>query len=216
MQHVVATNTGSAILIRLGHRNKDDVYSSVKNIYINDVRVAVPKGKPDAGYEMEGPLLMYPPDVKPVAGKFISVSPWNYKPQMKDAVVYLHNGFPSSITGLPNHAVENVTVENVAITYQTVADKSVNYCPLDSMNAITEAVKDYPEFSMFGELPVWGFYVRHVNGLTMKNITVSMLGSDFRNAILFNDVKKLDVKAVKVKGSRVKPTIVYNDVVKAK
>lgn len=216
VQHVTATNTGNAIFIRLGHRNKDDVYSSVKNIYINDVKVEIPAGKPDAGYEMEGPLLMYPPDVKPIAGKFISVSPWNYKPQLKDAIVYPHNVFPSSITGLPNHAVENITIENVAITYQTVADKSVNYCPLDSMHIITEATKDYPEFSMFGELPVWGFYVRHVKGLTMKNITISMQGKDFRNAILFNDVKPLAVKGVNIKGANVKPAIVYNDVVKAK
>lgn len=161
-------------------------------------------------------LLMYPPSFKPVADKFISVSPWNYKAQMQGAMLYKHNVFPSSITGLPNHVVENVTIENVAITYKTVADKSVNDCPLDSMNVITEATSDYPEFSMFGELPVWGFYVRHVKGLFVKNITLTMQGNDFRNAIFFNDVKYLITESINIRGSKVVPFVVYKDVVKAK
>ena len=59
---------------------------------------------------------------------------------------------------------------------------------------VTEAEKSYPEFSMFGELPVWAFYVRHLNGLTMRNVTVHMQGADYRPAILWNDVRKLYLK----------------------
>lgn len=57
VQHITATNTGNAIFIKLGHRNKDDKYSTAKNIYINDLKVDIPAGKPDAGYEMEGPVI---------------------------------------------------------------------------------------------------------------------------------------------------------------
>jgi hypothetical protein len=215
IRNVAATSTGNAILIRLGHRNNDEVYSTVKNIYISNVKVEIPAGKPDAGYEMEGPLLMYPPGVKPKAGEYISVSPWNYKEKMSGAMLYKHNVFPSSITGIPGHPVENVIIENVAVTYKTIAGRSVNYFPLDSFNVITEAIKDYPEFSMFGELPVWGFYVRHVNGLTMKNITVIMSGKDFRTAFLFNDVSDLFLKKVKAAGSFGKPAIFFNKVSKS-
>ena len=155
---------------------------------------------------------MYPPDFKPVPGKFISVSPWNYKEQMPGVTLYEHNVFPSSITGLPGHDVENVTLENIEVTYKTVASKNVNYFPLDSLNVITEAVKDYPEFSMFGELPVWGFYVRHVNGLTMKNVTIKMQGEDFRTGFLFNDVKQLLLKKIRTEGKTAKPDIFLNAV----
>ncbi len=208
IKKIYAKNTGNAIFIRLGHRNKDSLYSSIKNIRIQKIYVQIPAGKPDKGYNMEGPLLKYPQGFKPTPGVVQSVSPWNNSTKDSTAVLYLHNVFPSSITGLPNHAVQNVSIKKVQIDYATVADKSVNYLPLDSLHIITEAEKDYPEFSMFGELPVWGFYVRHVNGLRMKKILVKMNGKDFRNAFLFDDVRALKLKRVAAAGSEAKQDIV--------
>ncbi len=212
VRDVRATNTGSAILVRLGHRNNDEVYSRVKNIFIDSINVEVPAGKPDAGYEMEGPLLMYPPGLQPGNGITRSVSPWNYKEKMTGARIYRHNVFPSSITGLPGHQVEEVTIQNVEVNYRSVADTNVNYFPLDSFDAVTEAEKDYPEFSMFGEVPAWAFYVRHVKGLTMKNIVVKMKGRDYRPAFLFNDVKQLDLKNIEAAGMFGKPALFFNNV----
>ena len=51
---------------------------------------------------------------------------------------------------------------------------------------------------MFGELPSWGFYVRHVDGLTMKNITVSAAAKDFRPAFVFDDVNRLDLNTITI------------------
>ncbi len=216
IRDVVATNTGNALIIRLGHRNKDDVYSTVKNIYIANMKVTVPKGKPDAGYETEGPILMYPPGYTPTPGKIESISPWNYKERSPNVKVYEHNVFPSSVSGLPGHPVENVKLENIEVIYETVASKDVNYFPLDSFHIIVEAERDYPEFSMFGELPVWGFYARHVEGLTMKNVKMKMKGKDFRIPYLFNDVNNLLMNDVKAKGKYGKPKIFLNKVTMTK
>lgn len=49
----------------------------------------VPGKKPDKGYPMEGPEVQYP-----------------------------HNVFPASITGIPDHPVKNVLLENIEITYE--------------------------------------------------------------------------------------------------
>ncbi len=212
VRNIAARNTGTAVFIKLGHRNNDNRYSTVKNIYISNVKVEVPAGKPDAAYEMQGPLLRYPPTVKPADGKLISISPWNHSYKDSAAIIYQHNVFPSSVSGLPGHAVENVKLENIEIVYHTKADKKINYFPLDSFQLITEAEKDYPEFSMFGELPVWGFYVRHVNGLQMKNVSVKMKGTDFRTAYLFNDVKDLYLQKVNSEGSTAKPQLFKHDV----
>lgn len=214
ISNVTAKNTGNAIFIKSGHRNNDNRYSAVKNVLIRNVKVEVPAGKPDAGYEIEGPLLKYPPTFVPVKNKKMSVSPWNKSDGDSTAILYQHNVFPSSISGLPGHNVENVQLENITIIYKTLADTSVNNMPLDSFNIITEAEKDYPEFSMFGELPVWGFYVRHVNGLRMKNIMVKMQGKDFRKALLFNDVKKLSLDKIRTAGNVIQPDIFYNAVTK--
>ncbi len=213
--NINAVNTGNAIFIRLGHRNKNNRYSTLKNVHISHVKVQVPAGKADKGYPMEGPLLKYPPDYNFKAkDKLQSISPWNDSSVDSNAVRYRHNVFPSSITGIPGHPVENVTIENVEIIYRTIADKNINYFPLDSFKLITEAEKAYPEFSMFGELPVWGFYIRHVDGLSMKNISLRMKGRDFRTALLFNDVKNFSLHKIKATGKFGKPVIFYNDVQK--
>lgn len=216
VKNVKAKNTGSALFIRLGHRNSDAKFSSAKNIYISNVDVEIPAGKPDKGYPMEGPGLKYPPGFTPVKGEIKSVSPWNNSSKDSTAIPYLHNVFPSSITGLPNHAVENVKIENVKITYFTQADQSVNDVPLSNLAQITAAEKDYPEFSMFGELPAWGFYIRHVKGLTMKNISLNMKGKDFRTAFLFDDVKALTTKNLKSSGVDKEQHVFYNEVEKTK
>ena len=180
VRNIIATNTGNAIFIRLGHRNKDSVVSSLRNVYIGNLMVGVPLGKPDKGYTMEGPELTYP-----------------------------HNVIPSSITGLPGHPVENVVLENIKITYEGGGNKKTAYFPLDSLSSITENEVGYPEFSMFGELPVWGLYVRHAQGLTMKNIQLSYQKEDFRSACAFNDVDKLNITKMEIPSAKTPPVIVF-------
>jgi hypothetical protein len=182
IRNVNATNTGNAIFIRLGHRNKDSVISKLRRVYIANVKVIIPKTKPDKGYPMEGPLPDFP-----------------------------HNIFPSSISGLPGHPVEDVVLDNIEMVYPGGANKDSAYFPLDSLTSIKENTTAYPEFSMFGELPAWGFYARHVTGLTMKNITIRYQKEDFRSALVFDDINGLKLQTIHVaSGSRL-PFIVFNE-----
>jgi parallel beta-helix repeat protein len=213
VRNINAVNTGNAFFIRLGHRNKDAVYSRVKNIYIGNIKVQVPTVKPDKGYPMEGPELKYPSNYKvDTTRQYESVSPWNNSGIDTNAVPYPHNVFPSAITGIPGHNVENVQLENIEIVYEGGGSKDVNYFPADSVNHITEAENAYPEFSMFGELPCYGLYVRHVKGLTMKNVSIKTLKPDFRTAGIFNDVDGLKLNGLKVNGTAVKPVLILNNV----
>ena len=213
VRNMTGVNTGNAMLIRLGHRNKDNVYSRVKNIYIGNIKVQVPKGKPDAGYPIEGPLLKYPPNfVKNPANPYQSVSPWNHSTFDTTAVVYPHNVFPSSITGLPGHEPENITLENIEIHYDGGGSRETNFFPLDSLHAITEAETSYPEFSMFGELPAWGMYVRHVKGLNMKNVRLILNNPDYRIGMLFDDVQGLQLENIAIPFCNALPAILLNNV----
>jgi len=213
VQNMTGLNTGNAILIRLGHRNKDTVFSKVRNVYIANIKVQVPKAKPDKGYPLEGPLLKYPPGfVKNPANLYQSVSPWNHSSIDTTAVVYPHNVFPSSITGLPGHEVENVTLENIEITYEGGGSRDVNYFPLDSLHAITEAETSYPEFSMFGELPAWGMYIRHVKGLTMRNVSLVLQNPDYRIGFLADDVKGFRMEKVNIPVCNALPAVLLNNV----
>lgn len=168
VRNITALNTGNALFIRLGHRSGSEP-GSVKNITIKDMYVQVPFGRPDIRYDMRGP-----------------------------EVDFFHNPFPAPIAGIPGHHIENVVLENIEIRYPGRASKGMAYVPLSRLEQVPEKIEDYPEFSVFGELPSWGFYARHVTNLEMKNITLTLDNYDFRPAFVFDDVKDLDMRKIKL------------------
>lgn len=46
----------------------------------------------------------------------------------------------------------------------------------------------YPESNMFGDLPAWAFYLRHVNGVTFTTCASSLVNSDVRSKLVTSDV----------------------------
>ncbi|MBC7653051.1 MAG: glycoside hydrolase family 28 protein [Oligoflexus sp.] len=166
VQNITAKNTGNSIFIRLGHRDGEKP-GVIKNILIKDVKVQIPFGRPDIDYDLRGP-----------------------------EVPYFHNPFPASIVGIPGYYIENVVIENLEITYPGRASKGMAYVPLTRLKQVPEKIKNYPEFDMFGELPAWAFYVRHVKGLEFKNITLKLENDDFRPAFVFDDVKDLKMEKI--------------------
>ena len=180
---IVAKNTGNAIFIRLGHRTQQRPAGSIRDIRIHDVTVEVPNARPDAGYAFEGPAVTEP-----------------------------HNLIPSSITGIPGYPVRDVSLENIHIRFGGGALRERAHLSLDSLDKVPERIKDYPEFSMFGELPAWGFYVRHVEGLTMKNIRLECAAPDFRPALVFDDVQGLALRRIRISGGNNAPALVMQRV----
>ncbi len=109
-------------------------------------------------------------------------------------VSYFHNPFPSSITGWPGHSVENILLENINISAPGRADKGMAYVKAAE---VPENYDRYPEFTMFGELPAWGFFMRHVKDVTLRNVTLTLRDRDFRPAICKVDVEGYNEEGVK-------------------
>ncbi|MFC0513774.1 glycoside hydrolase family 28 protein [Mucilaginibacter angelicae] len=183
VRHVVAKNTGNAIFIRLGKRNKVRPAGEISRVYIGDVKVEIPAGKPDAGYHEEGPLEQF-----------------------------AHNIFPSSVSGIPGSPVKDVTLENINITYKGTAKKQVAWFNIDSLTKIPEKIAAYPEFSMFGELPASAFYARHAEGINLKKININYTGQDFRVPFVFDDVSELAADKINVTGFKTLPLLFLNNV----
>jgi len=205
IQGVNATNTGNAVFIRLGHRNTDGEVGSVKGIRIADVKAEIPFYKPDQGYPMEGPPDNYHPSEQKVPQRR-SGYPFFGHPWLP------YNLLPSSIAGIPGHNVQDVILENIEITYAGAASKDVACIPPEAISKIPENEGDYPEFSMFGELPAWGFYVRHAEGIQMKNVKISYKEDDFRPAMVFDDVKGINLNKVDIPAAKEMPVILLNNV----
>ncbi len=168
---VRATNTGNAIFLRLGQRDQDRPPGTLRRVHIRDVNVQVPKGKPDVGYETAGPPVSEP-----------------------------HNLIPSSITGLPGAVLEEVTLEDIEISFAGGGSPEAAEITLDDLEKVPERSERYPEFSMFGELPAWGFYVRHASGLHIHNLRLHLAAADYRPALVFDDVQRLVLEGIEIDG----------------
>ncbi|MEI7421825.1 MAG: glycosyl hydrolase family 28 protein [Prolixibacteraceae bacterium] len=167
---VRSINTGNVIYLRIGDRWSNGKKPVMKNIVISNVYAEVPFGKPDAGYNYEGPVEDLPRNIS-----------------------------PASIVGLPDYKIQNVKLKNIEIVYPGAgnpfyAKRGLTPAELDSIPEMRTA---YPEFSQFKELPAWGLYVRHAEGIELENVTFTALKKDYRPSIVIDDVKGATFKVVK-------------------
>lgn len=160
VEHVRAVNTGNAFFLRLGNRRPQQAPGSFSRVIIRDMEVDVPATKPDSGFVRSGPP---PKDPQNVA--------------------------PASIVGLPGYPIKDVRLERIVVRYPGGADTSIAWRPIDSLAQVPERPKDYPEFSMFGELPAWGLYARHVEGLALRKVSFRCARPDYRQRVVLDDVK---------------------------
>ncbi|MCL6524787.1 MAG: glycoside hydrolase family 28 protein [Thermoflavifilum sp.] len=88
----------------------------------------------------------------------------------------------STISGIPNHPIEDVRISDMQIYLNGggTADQA-NITPAEKENA-------YPEPTMFGTTPSYGFYVRHVKGIEFRDIDLHTEQTDARPAIQLDDV----------------------------
>jgi len=174
-------NTGNVIFLRIGERRAGEK-GSMKNISISNVYAEVPSTKPDAGYNYEGPVEDLPRNIS-----------------------------PSSIVGMPDVKIENVLLKNIEIRYPGGGDPSYAKVGLYELDKVPEMASSYPEFSMFKELPAWGFYIRHAKGITFENVSLSCSKKDYRTSIVMDDVKNATLQNLQVTepGPKKEPVFSY-------
>jgi hypothetical protein len=97
----------------------------------------------------------------------------------------------SNVCGLKESLLENIVLRNVHLKL----DGGVK----GYKKEVPEEAQDYPEVYVYGRiLPAKGIYFRHINGLTLDNVTVETYREDMREDFLFENVKALLVfKSVK-------------------
>ncbi|TRX48705.1 glycoside hydrolase family 28 protein [Fulvivirga sp. M361] len=177
VSNIYAENTGNAIFVRLGHRS-GDTPGTIKGLSFKNIKAQIPFGRPDIDYDLRGP-----------------------------EVCYFHNQFPASIAGIPGSDVKGISLENIEITYPGRASKGMAYIPLWRLDDVPEKIESYPEYTMFGELPSWGFFIRHVKGISLKNVKLNLQDTDFRPAFVFDDVKDLTIEQLSLPDNVIHPVI---------
>lgn len=98
--------------------------------------------------------------------------------------------FASIIAGIPGHPVEDVTLSDIRLVYRGGGTAG------DAARQPPENEDGYPEPSMFGTLPAFGFFIRHARGISMRDVFVSTTAPDGRPPIVLSDVRELTASNV--------------------
>ncbi|HEY3839253.1 MAG TPA: glycosyl hydrolase family 28-related protein [Bryobacteraceae bacterium] len=126
--------------------------------------------------------------------------------------VNVYNADPrygSIISGIPGHDVEDVSLRGIRMVYKGgLTLEQVRKQPPDLVNTFffrasggvppretydtPEREKEYPEPSMFGMMPAYGFFVRHAKGIEFRDLDVGYLKEDLRPAFVLDSVERID------------------------
>ena len=123
--------------------------------------------------------------------------------------VVVYNADPkygSIISGIPGHPIEDLRLSNIRIYSQGGGTKE------QAALQPPEKEDTYPEPVMFGEIPAYGFFIRHVNGLKMDNVEVSYLKDDMRPAFWLHMVNGAEFFRVHAQRRSDVPAFVLKDV----
>jgi len=181
---VKITDTSNPIFIRLGHRNSDGPVGTLRNVTLSNITAVIPDRPRSA------------------MNKF----PTAWRHRCLTLVT-------ASITGVPGHPVRDVTLKDISILYGGIGGQAqTNHHRWDNLAAVPERADSYPESTMFGVLPAWGFYLRHAEGIRFENITLQVKAKDYRPALVADDVRNLLLDGVRVPSAGSEPVLVFKDV----
>ncbi|MCE1199857.1 MAG: glycosyl hydrolase family 28 protein [Marinilabiliales bacterium] len=95
-----------------------------------------------------------------------------------------------SITGIPDHPVENIRLSNIDICFDGGGTRE------DALRTVDEMEKEYPEAEMFGRLPAYGFFVRHARNVSFSHVRVHTQNGDLRPAFALSDARSTSLLAL--------------------
>jgi hypothetical protein len=100
------------------------------------------------------------------------------------------NPIGCAIAGLPEARIKNITLSNVRLSF--VGGGTTE----EASRPVPEYPEKYPEYAMFGKLPAYGLYCRHISGLRLINVQLQMAGGDKRHAVVCEDVQDAGIDSL--------------------
>ena len=100
---------------------------------------------------------------------------------ISDVVIRDAGAMGCSILGMPGHPVEDITLSRISIQHKGGVGETA--LPADDKE------KEYPEATMFGNLPAKGFFIRHARQVRCDGVTVTTSQPDTRPEFVRVDVE---------------------------
>jgi polygalacturonase len=133
--------------------------------------------------------------------------------------------YGSIISGIPGHDIEDVRLSGIRILYRGgLTLDQIAKQPADLVNTFffrasggvpprepydtPEREKEYPEPSMFGMVPAYGFFIRHAKRIELSDIDLATITEDRRPAFVLDSVEGIELKDCKSQKVSGVPTLV--------
>jgi hypothetical protein len=94
----------------------------------------------------------------------------------------------SSVMGVPGFPVSGLTLKNLRVTTRGGGNPGL------AARAVPEREGEYPDAGRFGDLPAYGLYCRHVDGLVLDGINLAYEAPEGRPALVLDDVSNADLR----------------------
>jgi hypothetical protein len=114
--------------------------------------------------------------------------------------------FTSVIAGLPDAPVSNVEISDVSITM------SVARSGPSTLEMIPEQPTSYPQPVMFGALPAFGLFLRHVAGVSIANLRFEAPAQEDRPDIVVDDASNIRLNGYEKKSAAAATHLWLNNV----
>ena len=107
--------------------------------------------------------------------------------------------YPAVISGVPGGMIEDLTLRGIRLAFP--GGGKPDYAAFKP----PENEGGYPDPDMFGPLPAWGMYLRHVRGAVLRDIELFAGASDPRAPVVLDDVSGLDARGISASPSKGSP-----------
>lgn len=109
---------------------------------------------------------------------------------INNVVAYNTDNFSNSITAIPGHYIENITMENIQF-FNVGGLHSSDY--ITNHLGVKEDEKGYPQPTVWGNLPSSTFFIRHVKNIAISDLMFGSSEADYRTPVIAVDVKNLRI-----------------------
>lgn len=91
----------------------------------------------------------------------------------------------SAIVGIPGYPIQDIRISQVQLNLEGGGTQD------QAERSVPEKADAYPEPTMFGTLPAYGFYLRHVRDIQITSFSIWLQHSDQRPCVAAQDVQDL-------------------------
>ena len=129
--------------------------------------------------------------------------------RISNITAYGTGNYSSSITGIPGAKIENIYLSNWSIVNQGGL-KAGDYT--GDIAAVKEEETGYPQPNVWGNLPGYGLFIRHVGEISIDHVSFRSAQPDPRLPVIAVDVDRLTVNGLQTDKDRKGPDVVLKSV----